>query len=172
MPARSPGENADTPLFSSRFTDVTVRKVEDLNAADYGRLSERELEETFQTLTEPTPDAGELDRLERLVHEMQVYRCELEMQNRALRESQEQIERAIYRYTELYDSLPLGYITLTPTGQITEANETACRTLHLDRSRLKGAYLRQFIAPGDACAFAAHLAACNRSALRQVMETT
>jgi PAS domain S-box-containing protein len=157
----------------SPFIERTVRQIEELNSQDYGKLSRRELEMALERLNRDSPTrTEEIDRLERLVHEMQVYRCELEMQNRALRESQEQIERAIYRYTELYDSLPLGYITLTPTGQITEANETACRTLHLDRSRLKDAYLRQFIAPGDACALAAHLAACNRSALRQVMETT
>ena len=173
MHDRSPEETAGSPSFSSPFIARTIRRVEELNAEDYGKLSRHELERALEQLNHSASSkAEEIDRLERVVHEMQVYRCELEMQNRALRDSQEQVERAIYRYTELYDSLPIGYITLTPLGQVTEANETACRTLHTERDRLQGSFFRRFIAPADACAFSAHLAACNRSAARQVMETT
>lgn len=173
MQNQPPGDSDGSPWFSSPFNQRTVQRTEELNSQDFGKLSRVELEtalEQLKRLDLAPPD--EIDRLQRLVHEMQVYRCKLEMQNRALQDSQEQIERAIYRYTELYDSLPLGYITLTPSGQVTEANETACRTLHVNRDYLKGASFRQFIAPGDAAAFAAHLAACNRSAMRQIMETT
>jgi PAS domain S-box-containing protein len=173
MQDRSPAGDAASPSSLSPFIEQTVRRIEEINAQDFGKLSRRELENALEQLTAgKAGDDREIDRLERMVHEMQVYRCELEMQNRALRESQELIERAVYRYTELYDSLPIGYITLTPSGQVTEANETACRSLHVDRERLKGAFFRKFLAPGDACALAAHLAACNRSASRQIMEAT
>ena len=144
MHNQSPEGGDASHLSLSPFIEPTVRQIEELNAQDYGKLSRGELENALERLNRVSPTrTQEIDRLERLVHEMQVYRCELEMQNRALRESQEQVERAIYRYTELYDSLPLGYVTLTPSGQITEANETACRTLHLARDKLKSAFLRQ-----------------------------
>ncbi len=157
----------------SRFIDLTARQVDGGGAPDYSALSRRELDETLEILTASTKGGDEaVDRLQRLVHEMQVYRCELEMQNRALRDSQEEIERAVYRYSELYDSLPIGYLTLTPQGQIVEANATACETLHLSRDQLKGAFFRQFVLAKDALALAAHLAACNRASVRQTLEVT
>src|SRR4051812_9794420 len=91
MQPRSPEDTGGIPSFSSRFVDLTARKAEGSTAQDFAKLSRQELDEALEVLISAMP-AGDaaVDRLQRLVHEMQVYRCELEMQNRSLRESQDE----------------------------------------------------------------------------------
>src|SRR5687767_5553912 len=64
--------------------------------------------------------------------DVEVHRIELEMQNSALRDTQAELEEALQRYTDLYDHLPIGYVTLTPHGKITQANLTAAQWLRRD----------------------------------------
>ena len=45
----------------------------------------------------------------RLLHELQVHQVELELQNHALLELREQLERSLAQYTDLYDFAPVGY---------------------------------------------------------------
>lgn len=144
----------------------------DLDARlDYSKLSSEDLETALQALLAgPAPDNEKVDWIQRVMHELQVHRCELEMQNRSLRDAQEDLEEAVHRYADLYDSLPIGYVTLTPTGQIVEANQSAADLLHLPREQLPGRFLRAFVAEPDTAAFAAHLAACLEDRARHSLE--
>jgi len=54
----------------------------------------------------PTRDVQEL------VHELQIYQAELEIQNEELIETRARLEEASARYTDLYDFAPLAYFTL------------------------------------------------------------
>jgi PAS domain S-box-containing protein len=138
---------------------------------DYADFSRGELDVALQNLlASPTRDAQATDELQRLVHELQVHRCELEMQNRALRETQAELENAVHRYTDLYDSLPIGYLTLTRDGRIVEANLTAGDMLGVPRERLAGAFFRKFLGEMDASRLADCLAACAGSAEAQLFE--
>jgi len=58
----------------------------------------------------------------RLLHELQVQRIQLEMQNEALQEARDAAERALESYAELFDYAPIAYFTLTPTGSIRSTN--------------------------------------------------
>lgn len=134
-------------------------------------LSNDELVRTLRTLEQPAeqkPSSTESDPLQ----DLQIYRIELEMQNRALREVQSELEQALVRYTDLYDHLPIGYVTLTASGQIAQANLTAARWLNRDRARLAGVYMNWFLDAFDAGRLAAHLDLCLHTGTEHACDVT
>jgi PAS domain-containing protein len=78
----------------------------------------------------------EFDNL-KLIHELQVYQIELEMQNEELKKAHSQAYQAITKYEDLYDYAPSGYISLTKEGDIIELNYLAAAMLGNDRIHLK-----------------------------------
>lgn len=89
----------------------------------------------------------------RLVHELQVYQIELELQNEELINAHSIAEQAAARYTELYDLAPIGYLTLNRDGNITQTNLTGAHLLGTERAHLKGKRLSAFVAEAALPAF-------------------
>lgn len=73
---------------------------------------------------------------EELLHKLQVYEVELEVQSEALRQAQVELEESYDRYVNLYDFAPVGYLTLTSEGLITEINLTGAALLGVQRKEL------------------------------------
>lgn len=71
-----------------------------------------------------------------LLHQLQVHQIELEMQNEALRQSQLALEESRDRYIDFYDFSPVGYLTLTEQGLVTEINLTGASMLGMDRAKV------------------------------------
>jgi PAS domain S-box-containing protein len=140
---------------------------------DLAALSNQQLTARLRELQEPgeTP-AQTVDRLQETVHDLQVHRVELEMQNRALRETQSELECAIRRYTDFYDHLPVGYVTVTPEGQILHANVAAAELLQGERARMQGARLASFVDAYDAGRLAAHLENCATARTAATLDVT
>jgi two-component system, cell cycle sensor histidine kinase and response regulator CckA len=88
---------------------------------------------------------GRAEETKRLVHELQVHQIELELQNEELRETREELEAGLQRYSDLYDFAPIGYLTLDSDGAIRKANLTGARLLGTERARLVGARLGFFV---------------------------
>lgn len=57
-----------------------------------------------------------------LVHELQVHQIELEMQCHELRRTQSELEESRDLFRELYESIPVGYVTLDRDGRIYDIN--------------------------------------------------
>lgn len=79
---------------------------------------------------------------EELLHELQMHRIELEMQNEELRRVRTALEESRDRYVDMYDFSPVGHFTLSDTGMITEVNLTR------DLSPAINISARQFQQPG------------------------
>ena len=91
-----------------------------------------------------------------LLHELQVHQIELEMQNEELRQMQATLETARARYFDLYELAPVGYLTLSETGLIQEANLTIAAMLGAPRSHLIKQALSRFILAADQDVFYLH----------------
>jgi len=85
-------------------------------------------------------------RSDKLLHELQVHQIELEMQNEALRQSQLELEKSRDRYKDFYDFSPVGYITLSDKGLISEINLTGAAMLGKERATLRQQRFAAFIA--------------------------
>lgn len=90
-----------------------------------------------------------LEQTRAMLHDLQVHRVELEMQNDQLFLAQLDLEVARERALDLCELAPLGYCTLAATGTILHANLTAARLLGVSRQALIGAPITRFIFPED-----------------------
>ncbi len=97
-----------------------------------------------------------VQEVQKLVHELQVYQIELEMQNEELRRTQQELETSRGRYSALYDFAPVGYVTLDHDGVILEANLMAAGLLGTVRGSLIHQRLTDFIVPADQDTFHLH----------------
>jgi PAS domain S-box-containing protein len=96
----------------------------------------------------------------RVMYNLEIHQIELEMQNRELRESQERLEDAQARYSDLYNFAPVGYCTLDPEGYIQEINLTGSTMLETPRERLIGQSFRTVAARDNPLQFQAHMKRC------------
>ena len=88
---------------------------------------------------------SELNAL-KLVHELEVYQIELELQNEELFRTKEMAaELATEKYAELYDFAPSGYFTLSKDGRIIELNLCGSQMLGIDRSHAKNSSFVFFV---------------------------
>ncbi len=86
---------------------------------------------------------------EELLHELQVYQIELEMQNKELRQAQVELEKSRDLYVDFYDFSPVGYITLSHDAIINEINLTGAALLGMEHGKLRHHHFASFIAPQD-----------------------
>ena len=84
-----------------------------------------------------------------LLHELQVYQIELEMQNEALKQSLVTLEQSSERWSNFYDFSPIGYLTLSRDALITEINLTGAKLLGEERGKLGHRDFASFVAPKD-----------------------
>jgi len=83
------------------------------------------------------------------LHELQVHQIELEMQNEQLRQNQCVLEESRDLYMDLYGFVPIGYITLTRLGMISEINLTAAVLLGVEQNKLLNRQFKYFVMPED-----------------------
>lgn len=106
------------------------------------KLREKAEEHLKRNHSIKTLPSGEID-LTKILHELDVQRIELEIQNEELRLAVDKAETA----TELYDFGPSGYFTINNEGGICELNHRGAKLLGNERSFLINQDIRFFISP-------------------------
>jgi PAS domain S-box-containing protein len=128
-----------------------------------------ELGDTLQALHRE--DHHERNRLQALVHDLQVHQVELEMQNRELRETQALLEESRSRYADLYDFAPVAYCTVDFAGTLREINLSGAAMLGFQRRYLVGKpFFRS--ARTDEAGFLHLLARCRKEKIPVMAELT
>ncbi|NWF37898.1 PAS domain S-box protein [Mariprofundus sp. NF] len=102
-----------------------------------------------ELLREDPQRVHEIDAAHDLIHELQVYQAELEIQNEELRASQQALAASRDRFSYLYHEAPVGYVSLDRDGIVREANARMAQMLKVQLSDLIGKSLQNFIYPGD-----------------------
>lgn len=127
--------------------------------SEYENFSDEKLLKEIETLKLKIDGTGETVFM-RMLHELQVYQMELELQNRELREAQLALEETRGRYEDLYDFAPLAYFTFDSHGSILELNLAGSILLGKDRLSLLGTPFVNFIARHERSNFLTYLRGC------------
>ena len=81
-----------------------------------------------------------------LLHELQVYQVELDLQQEELRRSQSELEAALMRQAALVERAPAGYMTIDASTVLCEINLAGARLLGAARDVLLGRPLASLVA--------------------------
>jgi signal transduction histidine kinase len=100
------------------------------------------------------------DKIGGLLHELQVHGEEITAQNEQLRKTQGELEQARDRYADLYDFAPIGYLTISRAGLITDVNLAGAALLGESRSFLHRLPVAATIDPRQRARLRTFLAAC------------
>ena len=84
-----------------------------------------------------------------LLHELQVHKVELEMQNDELQLSEKRYQTLCQRFVDLYNLAPFGYLAIENPDHIKEANIMAADMLGVHRSGLIGRRFTDFLPPEE-----------------------
>ncbi len=110
------------------------------------------LREEMQTSHEELMSTNE--ELQSTNEELTTSTEELRTMNEELVRSRHEAEESLKRYTDLFDSAPVGYFILKKNTTITQANHAAVELLGIEHDQLVGGHLSMFVTEADRAAFA------------------
>jgi len=96
-----------------------------------------------------------------LRRQLRIKQEELEQRSRELAEAQRLLQEDATRYSDLYDSMPVGYCSIDPSGRISEINLTASALLGVPREELVGRMFATVADLREKAPFLAHLRRCS-----------
>ncbi len=80
-----------------------------------------------------------------LLHELQVYQVEVDLQDEELRRSRLELETSLNRQIQLYDHAPVGHLTLDFSAVLRELNQTGATLLGFECDFLRGRSLESLL---------------------------
>lgn len=89
------------------------------------------------------PDRG-ADALH-VLHELQAYQVELDLQHQRHVENERELANEVARYKSLYESAPVGYMVVSLEGWIIESNRAGADLFHADLRALPGERVGRFL---------------------------
>jgi len=83
----------------------------------------------------------------KLIHELQIHKIELEMQNEELKNANITAKAEKIKYENLYAFSTIGYFTIDSAGMISGLNQSGAALLGMDMKDAEGRNIRVFISP-------------------------
>jgi len=138
------------PIYTLSLKGLTMKKNSDLpsKSQKFSRHTEGVRPAVTSLLS--------LEDSQRLIHELQVNKFELEMQNDELRrawDEKQEAEGLLGKYSDHYDFAPVGYFTLDSAGLILTVNFTGADILGTTRALLTNRNLDSFLSRGNQAIF-------------------
>ena len=81
----------------------------------------------------------------KLLHELQVYQVELDLQHEQLEQHRAELAEQLNQYVELYERVPVGLLITDANGVVTDSNPRAASMLHADVEHLLGRRMDSFL---------------------------
>lgn len=116
-------KNLKSASIAGETTSKSSRFVKSEKFNSLRKLAEKKLE--LLGSNNKKRKKSDLDELPELIHDLEVYQIELEIQNEELNKTQAQLTEAYEKYRDLYDNAPAGYFTLSHDGKIVDLNNFA-----------------------------------------------
>lgn len=85
----------------------------------------------------------------KLLHELQVYQIELDLQHEHIETSHRDLVEELARYRELFDSAPVAYLSLGPHRDILDCNFVATQLFEISEDELRERCLDTLLAPAS-----------------------
>ena len=89
----------------------------------------------------------------KLISELEVHQIELMMQNDELALAKSEAQKKVDEYKELYDFAPLGYVSISRSGNIEKLNLTFSRMLQKERLKILNNPFMQYVTDETKAAF-------------------
>jgi len=112
---------------------------------DFQVLREK-AERLLDQVSGQSPDS-QVNDVKAILHELEVRRIELEVQNDELRESQTALDRSRSEFFELFEFAPIGYAVLDQKGEVEQINQAAASLFGFSRPQLVGMRLSALVLP-------------------------
>jgi PAS domain S-box-containing protein len=106
----------------------------------------------------------------KLLHELQVYQVELDLQYEQMELSQRELAGELHRYTELYHFAPVAYFIVDVEGNIINANLAAAQLFNANHDDLSGRHVNSLLAPESRPALLGLWKRLRRSGVRATFE--
>ncbi|MDX8377531.1 MAG: PAS domain S-box protein [Mariprofundales bacterium] len=117
-----------------------------MHYADLARKAEALVSKRAGKTSNLIPDTEDSQEV---IHQLQVYQAELEIQNEELRTSQAALMASRDRFSHLYHNAPIGYLSIDNSGIISEVNQRFSTMLKMPLDELHNQSLITFIHASD-----------------------
>jgi PAS domain S-box-containing protein len=95
----------------------------------------------------------------KLLHEVQVYQVELDLQHEEMEATQREIAEQLTHFETLYESAPVAYVTLSAHHEILDCNHAAATLLGSKPEELRSRAISSFVGPLNGAPFQQWLSA-------------
>ncbi len=105
--------------------------------------------DTLALLFKLASDPVQADDALKLLHELQTYQVELDMQHEQLESNEYELVHALSYYNTLFNYAPVGYFVVSHDDRIVEGNLAGARLLGVPQDELVNSLVHSFFAPAS-----------------------